>query len=162
MPAEAELPRKLLSIVVPAFNEEASVSVFVDAINTVFDGLELDCEIVFIDDGSQDETLASIKNSHAGSIRIRTVVLSRNFGKEIALSAGLDYAQGDAVIPMDVDMQDPPDLIPLFVEKWRAGYAAGMTRWQNAPPPGFTRPSIGSQTCAYLRMSGIFGSWTAA
>ena len=122
MTVEPERDRKLLSIVVPVYNEEASVLIFVDALCPVFDGLDLDFEIVFVDDGSHDETLALIKKIHAGRARIRTVVLSRNFGKEIALSAGLDYARGDAVIPMDVDLQDPPDLIPAFVEKWQAGY----------------------------------------
>jgi glycosyltransferase involved in cell wall biosynthesis len=79
-------------------------------------------EILFIDDGSTDSTLAVIAAAHARERRVRALSLSRNFGKEAALSAGLDHARGRAVIPMDVDMQDPPEVLPEMVAKWLDGY----------------------------------------
>lgn len=119
---ESRKERKLLSIIVPVFNEEDSVPVFVEKLKPVLDAIGMDSEIIFVDDGSSDRTVASIEDSMAQGSGVRAVVLSRNFGKELALSAGLDHARGDAVIPMDVDLQDPPELIQTFVGKWREGY----------------------------------------
>src|SRR5207342_557990 len=79
-------------------------------------------EILFVDDGSTDATLAAIVAAHGREPRIRALSLSRNFGKEAALSAGLDHARGSAVIPMDVDMQDPPEVLPEMIARWRDGY----------------------------------------
>jgi glycosyltransferase involved in cell wall biosynthesis len=112
----------LLSIVVPVFNEEASVDIFVDAAKGVLDGAGLRFEMVFVNDGSRDETLARLLDQGARDKRIRVVNLSRNFGKEAALTAGIDNARGDVLIPMDIDLQDPPELIGPFLEKWREGY----------------------------------------
>ena len=86
------------------------------------DAAELDYEFVFANDGSRDQTLAALIALSAGYLRIRVVDLSRNFGKEAALMAGIDHIKGNVVVPIDVDSQDPPDLIPRFVEKWRQGY----------------------------------------
>jgi polyisoprenyl-phosphate glycosyltransferase len=112
----------LLSIVVPVFNEEASVALFVATIRPVLEAISADWEIVFVNDGSRDSTLAVIRAAHATEPRVRGLDFSRNYGKEIALSAGLDHARGRAVIPMDVDLQDPPELIAAMVEKWREGF----------------------------------------
>lgn len=112
----------LLSIVVPVYNEEASIDLFVATITPVLDAITTDWEIVFINDGSRDTTLAVIRAAHDRENRVRGVDFSRNYGKEIALSAGLDHARGRAVIPMDVDLQDPPELIAAMVEQWRAGF----------------------------------------
>src|SRR5690606_23242519 len=79
-------------------------------------------EIIFIDDGSCDDTLELIRALHRTDARIRAVALSRNFGKEIAIAAGLRYARGDAVVIMDADLQHPPEVIEAFEAKWRAGY----------------------------------------
>ena len=79
-------------------------------------------EILFIDDGSTDNTMTAIAAAHLGNPNVRAISLSRNFGKEAALSAGLDHARGAAVVPMDVDLQDPPEVLAEMVEKWRAGF----------------------------------------
>ncbi|HEX3423396.1 MAG TPA: glycosyltransferase family 2 protein [Sphingomicrobium sp.] len=114
----------LLSVVVPVKNEEASITSFVERVSTILDGIALNqsWEILFIDDGSTDSTLAVIAAANARERRVRALSLSRNFGKEAALSAGLDHARGRAVIPMDVDMQDPPEVLPEMVAKWLDGY----------------------------------------
>jgi glycosyltransferase involved in cell wall biosynthesis len=114
-----------LSIVVPVFNEEEAVPVFLRAIAPVLDGLGLACEIIFVDDGSRDGTAAAVAAAIAApgsGAAIRLLRLSRNFGKEAALTAGLEAATGRAVVPIDVDLQDPPELIAEFVRLWREGY----------------------------------------
>lgn len=114
----------LLSVVVPVKNEEAAITAFVERVSAILDGIALNqsWEILFIDDGSTDSTLAVIAAANARERRVRALSLSRNFGKEAALSAGLDHARGRAVIPMDVDMQDPPEVLPEMVAKWLDGY----------------------------------------
>lgn len=113
---------KLLSIIVPVYNEQSSINPFLISLNESLNSIGIDIEILFIDDGSTDETFKEIKKHKAQDARIRCVKLARNFGKEAAMTAGLDYAQGDAVIPIDVDLQDPPHLIQEFVRYWREGY----------------------------------------
>ena len=111
-----------LSIVVPVFNEEETIPLFLETVRPLLNDLDLTWEIVFIDDGSRDGT-AEVLTAQAGTDpSLRVLLLSRNFGKEAALTAGLDAAAGAAVIPMDVDLQDPPELIAEFVTLWRAGY----------------------------------------
>ena len=114
----------LLSIVVPVKNEEQGILPFVERVGAILEGVaaEGDWEILFVDDGSTDATLATIVAANQHNPRIRAISLSRNFGKEAALSAGLDHARGNAVIPMDVDMQDPPEVLPEMVAKWRDGF----------------------------------------
>ncbi|KAB7645514.1 glycosyltransferase family 2 protein [Polymorphobacter fuscus] len=118
----------LLSIVVPVFNEEATIDLFVTTITPVLDAITADWEIVFVNDGSRDSTLSVIRVAHDREPRVRGIDFSRNYGKEIALSAGLDHARGRAVVPMDVDLQDPPELIAPMVEQWRAGYDVVLAR----------------------------------
>ncbi|WP_344697646.1 glycosyltransferase family 2 protein [Sphingomonas limnosediminicola] len=93
-------------------------------------------EILFVDDGSSDSTLAAIAAAHSKDSRIQALSLSRNFGKEAAISAGLDYAAGRAVVPMDVDLQDPPEVLAEMVEKWRAGFdmVFGVRRCRSSDP----------------------------
>jgi len=118
----------ILTIVVPVKDEEQGVGAFVAAVAPVLDRVlpapaEAPAwEILFVDDGSEDATLAAITAARLRDPRVRALSLSRNFGKEAALSAGLDYARGAAVIPMDVDLQDPPEVIGDMLAKWREGF----------------------------------------
>jgi glycosyltransferase involved in cell wall biosynthesis len=113
-----------LSVIVPVKDEEQAIAPFVERVASILDGLFADgaWEILFVDDGSDDATLPAIHAAHKREPRVRALSLSRNFGKEAALSAGLDHATGQAVVPMDVDLQDPPELIGAMLAKWREGY----------------------------------------
>lgn len=117
----------LISIVVPVLNEEEAVPLFVAAIEPVLAevrgllGAGARTEIVFVDDGSTDATCDVVAGLPPSPTAVALVSLSRNFGKDAALSAGLDHAKGDAVVPMDVDLQDPPELLVQMVEAWRSG-----------------------------------------
>lgn len=116
----------ILSIIVPVKDEEPAIGAFVERVRDVVQSLDdpasENFEFVFIDDGSSDLTIEKIREQASIDRRVRAVSLSRNFGKEAALTAGLDYARGEAIIPMDVDLQDPPEIISVMVERWRAGY----------------------------------------
>ena len=111
-----------LSLVVPVYNEEEVIDPFLRVTTAELEQTGLTWEILFIDDGSTDRTAALIAAAVAQEGRIRLVSLSRNFGKEAALTCGLDYASGSAVIPIDVDLQDPPAVIHDLIRKWREGY----------------------------------------
>lgn len=113
----------LISILVPVKDEEEAIPFFVERVRAVLDDLRepQGWEILFVDDGSRDGTLAAIMAQHRVDPRIRCISLSRNFGKEAALSAGLDHAAGQVVIPLDVDLQDPPEVIGTMVKRWREG-----------------------------------------
>jgi glycosyltransferase involved in cell wall biosynthesis len=128
----------LLSVVVPVKNEEAAILPFVERVGAILEGIAAQggWEILFVDDGSTDATLAAIVAANQRDPRVRALSLSRNFGKEAALSAGLDHARGNAVIPMDVDMQDPPEVLPEMVAKWRDGYEMvfGVRRCRQSDP----------------------------
>jgi len=116
------VPSPLVSLIVPVYNEESSVEPFVETTSSILKSLNLPYELLFVDDGSQDQTLARLIALSATNPAIRVVSFSRNFSKEAALSAGIDYARGDVVIPIDADLQDPPELIVRFIELWREGY----------------------------------------
>jgi glycosyltransferase involved in cell wall biosynthesis len=111
-----------LSVVVPMYNEAQGVETFFSALLPVLEPLEMDLEIVCVNDGSRDGTLARLRDAAVADRRIRIVDLARNFGKENALTAGLDHCTGDAIVFVDADLQDPPELIPRFVTRWREGY----------------------------------------
>jgi polyisoprenyl-phosphate glycosyltransferase len=111
-----------LSIVVPAYNEEAVLPEFHRRLMAVVEQLPLRCEVVYVNDGSKDGTLAAIRSLAKADRRVACIDLSRNFGKEIAMTAGMDHTQGDAVVIIDADLQDPPELIAEFVAKWQQGY----------------------------------------
>ena len=114
---------KKISIIVPAYNEEESIPYLYERlIKTINDIKEYEFEILFINDGSKDKTLELIKGIRKRDERFCYVNLSRNFGKEIAMMAGIDYAKGDAVIFIDADLQDPPELIPELIKYWEDGY----------------------------------------
>lgn len=111
-----------ISIVAPAYNEEENVLPFYEKMKAVLDGITKEWEIVCVDDGSQDKTLEMLTRLHLDDNRLKVINLSRNFGKEAALTAGLDHASGDAIIPIDIDLQDPPELIPEMIQLWQQGY----------------------------------------
>jgi glycosyltransferase involved in cell wall biosynthesis len=110
-----------LSVVLPVYNESANIGPLLDRLLPVLERITESYEVVFVDDGSADATLAAIAGHHAREPRIGAVSFSRNFGKEIAIAAGLDHARGDAVVIMDSDLQHPPELIETFVARWREG-----------------------------------------
>jgi glycosyltransferase involved in cell wall biosynthesis len=112
----------LVSLIVPVFNEQDLIEIFLEKTSSVMEKAGLDYEYVFVNDGSTDATLAMLIDLSATNSRIRIINLSRNFGKEAGMTAGIDHVQGNVLVPIDVDLQDPPELIPQFVEKWREGY----------------------------------------
>jgi len=121
--------RRRVSIVVPFFNESAGVDSFYQAIAAVTSRLPaIDFEIVCVDDGSRDDTLARLVDLVQRDSRVRVIELSRNFGKEAALTAGIDAAAGDAIVPIDADLQDPPDVIPALVDEWIKGAEMVLAR----------------------------------
>ncbi len=114
--------KKLISILIPVCNEEENIPVISNAIVQVFSNLDYEYEIIFIDDGSSDKTLENIRNRSIDFSNIFFVSLSRNFGHQNALKAGLDVSNGDCIISMDGDMQHPPFLIPELIQKWEEGF----------------------------------------
>lgn len=112
----------LISIVAPCFNETATIEFFFSEMCKNLDNQDFRVEFIFVDDGSVDDTRMKLTDLADKSENVTAISLSRNFGKEAALTAGLDHAKGDAVIVIDVDLQDPPELIDAFVRKWREGY----------------------------------------
>lgn len=120
-PAHDAAPPEL-SIVVPMFNEAAVVDRFFERLGRVLERLGLSHEIVVVNDGSNDDTLTRLLEHRARNPAIKVISLSRTFGKDIALSAGFDHTRGRAVVPIDADLQDPPELIEAMVTRWREGY----------------------------------------
>ncbi len=119
-PREARPADPLITLVVPCYRERDAITPFLETVDESLSGHRL--EIVFINDGSPDDTLALMLSSAAQDDRIKVLNLSRNFGKEAALTAGIDHAEGDVVVPIDVDLQDPPSVILEFLELWRQGF----------------------------------------
>ncbi len=118
-----EQRRTLISIVVPLLNEEGNIRPLYDRIGKVFASLkDKDFELVYVDDGSADGSWEEIGRLAGHDPRVRGISFSRNFGHQVALSAGIDQARGDAVIMMDADLQHPPELIPVMLEHWENGY----------------------------------------
>ena len=112
-----------LSVIVPVKDEEQAVEPCVERLAAVLAATDVAerYEILFVDDGSTDGTLDALRRLNRSNPRVRAISLSRNFGKEAALSAGLDHARGRAVVPLDVDLQDPPEVLPAMLAKWREG-----------------------------------------
>lgn len=115
------MPDPSLSIVIPMKDEQDGVPVLFARLLPILDGLDLPFEVVCVNDGSRDNTVAALMRQQRERAEIVIVDLSRNFGKEAALTAGITEARGEAVIPLDADLQDPPELIPEMVAKWKAG-----------------------------------------
>ncbi len=117
-----EAPDPTLSIVVPCHNEEGNVGPLIHRLLEVMEEIGDSFELIFVDDGSEDETLDRLRASRETDSRVKFVSLSRNFGHEAASTAGLRHAAGEAVVLMDADLQDPPEVIPELVERWREGF----------------------------------------
>lgn len=120
---EEEKQKKLITILVPAYNEEEVLDMLYDRLKSLIEqNTKYDFEILLVNDGSKDNTLKIMKNLRAKDKRVNYLNLSRNFGKETAMIAGLDYCRGDAVVIIDADLQDPPELITEMIEYWEKGY----------------------------------------
>lgn len=116
--------KKLISLVLPVYNEAENIGLLYKDIRKVFDPLQkrYNTELIFVNDGSTDNSSTILANLAAGVQNVHVINLSRNFGHQIAITAGLDFAKGDAVITLDSDMQDPPIVCPKLIRKWEAGY----------------------------------------
>ncbi|MEK7436470.1 MAG: glycosyltransferase family 2 protein [Pseudomonadota bacterium] len=121
----------MISIVCPFYNEQDVVAAFFGRLIPVLNETQEEFEIICINDGSSDNTLLGLLAAQGRYRGVRIVDLSRNYGKEAALTAGLDIARGDAVIPIDADLQDPPELIPRLLEKWREGFEVVLAQRAN-------------------------------
>jgi glycosyltransferase involved in cell wall biosynthesis len=111
-----------LSVVIPVFNEEENITVLYSRLTAVLEDTHIDYEIIFVDDGSNDGSLNQLQNLSVQDKRVMIVELARNFGHQVSITAGLDFARGQAVAIMDADLQDPPEVLPEFIAKWRKGY----------------------------------------
>lgn len=117
-----EQPRPELSVVMPVYNEEDNLSSLCARLSAVLEQTGMSYEIIFVDDGSRDQSLSILRTCAASDPHILVVELARNFGHQVAISAGLDHARGDGVVVMDSDLQDPPEVLPQFIAKWREGH----------------------------------------
>jgi polyisoprenyl-phosphate glycosyltransferase len=118
----------VLSVVIPVYNEEPGLLAMHERLSAALDALGCSTEVVYIDDGSSDLSAELLRQIAARDARVLVLGLSRNFGKEIAVSAGIDYAHGEAVVVLDADLQDPPELISLMLAQWRAGMDCVLMR----------------------------------
>ena len=141
-------PMSKLTVVVPAYNESEGLRDFHARLAAVLDGMDVESAVLYVDDGSGDDTYAVMCALRDADARVSTLKLARNFGKELALTAGLDHVETGAAVDIDADLQDPPELIPTFVQHWREGYdvvygtrasRAGETGFKKMTASGFYR-----------------------
>ena len=118
---DAASPTPELSVVIPIYNEEANIAVLYSRIVAVLEAQAIDFEIIFVDDGSCDRSAHCVSELRENDHRVIVVELARNFGHQVAITAGLDFARGKAIAIMDADLQDPPEVLPEFIAKWREG-----------------------------------------
>ncbi|MGL4986719.1 MAG: glycosyltransferase family 2 protein [Treponemataceae bacterium] len=130
---------KKISIVVPIMNEEGNIRLLYEKIITTITVLDFDYEIIFVDDGSKDETLSIIKKIAIENSNIKFLSFARNFGHQNALKAGIDFSTGDCVISLDGDLQHPPELIPQLIKKWQEGFEIVYTVRQEDPKLSFVK-----------------------
>lgn len=136
---EKKMNNPTISIIAPCYNEEETIEPFLRRIEEILAQINEPYEIVFINDGSKDNTLNVLLNAKQNFKNIRIINFSRNFGKEAALTAGLDKARGEAAIPIDVDLQDPPELIKDLVAKWREGYDVVLAKRADRTSDSFAK-----------------------
>jgi polyisoprenyl-phosphate glycosyltransferase len=123
MSQELIVPKSLVSLVVPVFNESQVISTFYDRSTKALSQLgDFEYEILFIDDGSSDDSYDQLVGFASQNPRVRVIKFSRNFGHQIAITAGIDHSRGDCVVVIDADLQDPPEVIPAMIERWREGF----------------------------------------
>jgi glycosyltransferase involved in cell wall biosynthesis len=136
---------KSITIIVPVYNESSNIGPFLASMLQLKNTVDLGLEVLFVDDGSSDDSVKQIKNlgTNSKELSIALLELSRNFGKEAAVSAGLSQARGDAVVIIDCDLQHPPELIPVMVQRWREGVEVVATRRVQSGNPSWRR-AIGS------------------
>ncbi len=133
-------PPKLISVVIPAYNEEPNLRFIYEYLRVVFENTDDNAEIIFVDDGSTDNTREILTQLHKHDSRAKAVFLSRNFGQSAALTAGIEVAKGDAIVVMDADGQDPPEVVPDLIAKWKEGYeVVGGKRVSRRGEPVFKR-----------------------
>jgi glycosyltransferase involved in cell wall biosynthesis len=130
-----------ISVVIPIFNEQENIPILIESIKLTLYPSNFDFEIIFVDDGSTDSSLLVLKDSSQKHKEVKYLSLSRNFGQQAALIAGLDFAKGKAVITMDADFQDPPELIPMMIQKWQEGYNVVYTMREHRNDTFFKRNS---------------------
>jgi len=134
--------RRVISVITPFYNEGEGVQTYFERVFSLARSMpELDFEFVCVDDGSRDNTLALLTAEASRHSNVLVIELSRNFGKEAALTAGIDAASGDAVVPIDADLQDPPELIPMMVERWKSGFDVVLARRADRSSDGFLKRS---------------------
>jgi len=144
-PQAPQQDKPLLSIIIAMYNEELVIETCHQRVAAVLDGLNEHCEIIYIDDGSSDSSLKLVDQFTSLKHKIVTIQLSRNFGKEAAMTAGLQAATGQAVILLDADLQDPPELIPEMVDKWKQGFdVVDMQRSERHGESWFKRATAGA------------------
>lgn len=129
----------MLSVVVPVFNEQLNIEKFYEEATKAIQNLDMDYELIFVDDGSKDTTPLILSRLTEQDDYVRALILARNFGHQLAITCGMDYAQGDAIITMDGDMQHPPAMIPDLVQKWREGFDVVQTVRKGTDDAGFLK-----------------------
>jgi dolichol-phosphate mannosyltransferase len=134
-----------ISVVVPVHNESGNISVLIDRLSKAL--ASYDHEIVFVDDGSRDDSFQKLKSVAAGNDRLRVLSLSRNFGHQVAVTAGLEHTRGRAIVIIDADLQDPPEVIPEMVAKWKEGF--DVVYGQRAQRDGETWMKRATAKCFY-------------
>jgi len=128
-----------LSIVIPVYNEEAVIKETYQRLMNIIEPLKVAYELIFVDDGSTDKTYEILSHFAENNSSVKIVSLSRNFGHQAAITAGMDYSRGKAIITMDSDLQHPPELIPALLEKWNEGYEVVYTVREYGKDESFLR-----------------------
>ena len=147
--------KKTISIVIPVFNESGNLVPMMERLSRIFcDAFRY--EIIFVDDGSTDDTLESLKKIHSDNQRVYYISFSRNFGHQNALKAGLDRAKGDCVVTLDGDLQHPPELIPEMIALWESGYEVVYTRRRDDKHLSLMKRKTSKYFCSFMKlMSGM-------
>jgi glycosyltransferase involved in cell wall biosynthesis len=153
-PAPAAQPNAVLSVVVPVFNEAAVIQDFHRRLAAVLDTLAVTSEVLYVNDGSSDDSMRHLRGFAQADERVVLLDFSRNFGKEIAMTAGLDHASGDAVVVIDSDLQDPPELIPDMLREWQTGVDVVMMRRQSREGESWLKKATASW---FYRLIGSIG-----
>lgn len=145
-----------ISFVIPVYNEEEVLGLFRDRMSKVMDSIDGNCEVVMVNDGSRDASLAMLDEIADADARYRVVNLSRNYGHQVAITAGIDHARGNAVIIMDADLQDPPEVALPMIDQWKAGYhVVSARRISRAGETLFKRASANLFYRALRRLSSV-------